>query len=104
MSLSFMTRYFVPVVVVFCLCVGYLLHNVVRNEKLNRWIPVIVALVGVFVSCLSSGVVRLELIVAGMVSGIAATGFYEAFNQLINKGGLAQLERSGFPGHTKDGE
>lgn len=96
MDLSFLTQYFVPVVVALCLCVGYVLHTLVPSEAVNRFIPLTVAVLGAVASCLLSGAVSVELVVAGMVSGLASTGLYEAFDQIINKGGL-------LPGERKDG-
>lgn len=68
------------------LCVGYIVKNAVPNDGVNRFIPLIAALVGVVV-CVATdaatGTLGVMTVVTGMVSGLASTGLYEAFNNLI---------------------
>lgn len=74
----------VPVVVVVCLCVGYVIKNVVPSEAANRWIPLTVAVLGVLINAWCAGfAVTPEVVAGGLVSGLASTGLYELFGQLL---------------------
>lgn len=92
MDLSFLNQYFVPIVVAACLCVGYILRNLVPSEKVNRFIPLVVACVGIVAACLAEMTVSLDTVVCGMVSGLASTGLYELFTQFLEKAGAVSGE------------
>lgn len=79
---------FITVVVLgICLCVGFIIKYAIPSEKINRFIPLIVGLIGVFVSVWASGfTISPEIILKGLVSGLASTGMYEAFHQFLKKG------------------
>lgn len=84
--MEFLNDYISIIAVVASLCMGYIVKNVIPNKQVNRFIPAISALVGVFVLLWDAGwVATPQLIVAGMLSGLAATGMYEQFKNLINK-------------------
>lgn len=76
--------YIVPVVLVICLCIGYVLKNLIPTDKVNRYIPVTVAVVGVVISVWNAGwSVTPATVVTGLVSGLASTGMHEAFKNFI---------------------
>lgn len=76
----------VPIVVAVCLCVGYVIKNLVPGESSNRYIPVTVALLGVVLNVWAAGwQLTPEVLAGGLVSGLASTGLYEAFKQFIGK-------------------
>lgn len=78
--------YIVPVVLIICLCVGYIIKHFIPSDKVNRYIPVIVGALGVFISIWNAGwSVTPDTIVIGLVSGLASTGMHEAFSQIISK-------------------
>lgn len=84
----------VPVVVAICLCVGYVIKNVVPGEASNRWIPLAVAALGVVLNAWVAGwAVTPEVVAGGLVSGLASTGMYELLRNFLDasqKGGDAE--------------
>ena len=85
MDLSFMTSYAVPVVVGVCLCVGFVIKHVLPGEAINRFIPVIMAVLGVLMNIWIAGAVDPDVLLGGMFSGLASTGLYEAFKNLLEE-------------------
>lgn len=85
MNLDFLTNYAVPIVVGVCLCVGYILKNVVPNERVNRFIPLIMGVLGVALNSWINLNFTPEILLGGLLSGLSSTGLYEAFKNLINK-------------------
>lgn len=84
--MEFLNDYISIIAVVASLCVGYVVKDLVPNQQVNRFIPAISALTGVFVLLWDAGwVATPQLVVAGMLSGLAATGMYEQFKNVINK-------------------
>lgn len=53
------------------------------KDKYNRFIPLIVSVVGVLLACWIDGSIRPETIVYGALSGLASTGMHQAFTRLI---------------------
>ena len=85
MDLSFMASYTVPVVVGVCLCVGFVIKHVLPGEAINRFIPVIMAVLGVLMNIWIAGAVDPDVLLGGMFSGLASTGLYEAFKNLLEE-------------------
>lgn len=67
------------------LCIGFIIKYAVPSDGINRFIPIISAVIGVLVSWWVSAAMTPEILLGGLVSGLAATGMYEAFRQLIEK-------------------
>lgn len=88
MDLGFLTEYIVPVIVGICLCVGALIKGYVKDVD-NKYIPTICAALGVFIAMWSAGwQISPQIILTGLVSGLASTGMHQLFKQWINnKGG-----------------
>lgn len=86
MNLDFLTSYAVPIVVGVCLCVGYILKNVVPIKMVNRFIPLIMGVLGVALNAWINLDFTPEILLGGLLSGLSSTGLYEAFKNLINKG------------------
>ena len=86
MNIEFLNEYLVLLVVGICLCVGYILKNVVTGDKINRFIPLIMGLLGVALNVWIMAAVTPEVILGGLFSGLASTGLHQLFKQLINKG------------------
>lgn len=85
MDITFLKDYAVPIIVGICLCIGYILKNMVETDKINKFIPLIMGLLGVFLNIwLNSGAFTPQILLGGLVSGLASTGLYEAFRNLIN--------------------
>lgn len=84
MDLTFITKLYMPIVMVICLCVGYILKHWVKDVD-NKVIPTVVAILGGILACLTEWLITVELIAGGMVTGLASTGLHQAFKQIINK-------------------
>lgn len=86
-DLSFISSLAMPTILVLCLCVGYIIKNLIPNDSVNRYIPAILAVIAIIagiVSALSVGqVITLDLIVGCLVSALASTGVYEQFKNLV---------------------
>lgn len=85
MDLGFLTEFAVPIIVGICLCVGYIVKNVIPNEDLNRFIPLIMGLLGVGLNVWINGAFTAEILLGGLFSGLASTGLYEMFKNIILK-------------------
>lgn len=85
MDLGFLTEFTVPVIVSICLCVGYIVKNVIPNEDLNRFIPLIMGLLGVGLNVWINGAFTAEILLGGLFSGLSSTGLYELFKNVLFK-------------------
>ena len=82
MNIEFFANYFVPVISGICLCVGYILKTATPIS--NKFIPAINSVIGLAISLwLHWSAVTPEVILSGLFSGLAATGLYEAFRNII---------------------
>lgn len=84
MDLSFLTNYAVPIIVGICLCVGYIIKNLITTDVINKYIPLIMAVLGIVLNIWLNMAFTPEILLGGMISGLASTGFYEAFKNLIS--------------------
>lgn len=86
MDLSALTQYLDLIVVGICLCVGYMIKT--GFDKIpNKYIPLIVGILGLAIKvAMSIPTINAEVILSGLFSGLASTGLYEAFKNLVNKG------------------
>lgn len=86
MDLGFLTEYYIPVVVLACLIVGYCVKHIKWLEAIsNEYIPAILTVLGAVLGCVANSTVNLETIVAGAFSGLASTGLHQVFKQIISK-------------------
>ena len=83
--MEFLENYIVLAVLGICLCVGYIIKNLVPTDAVNRFIPLIMGALGVALNCWLTLSLSPETILGGLVSGLASTGMYEAFKKLIQK-------------------
>lgn len=86
MDLSFLTEYAVPVIVGICLCMGYLIKTSLDFIP-NKYIPLIMALLGLALNIFMTASFTTEVILGGLFSGLASTGLYEAFRNVLSKKG-----------------
>lgn len=83
--MEFLSEFMLPVVLGVCLCVGYIVKKWLKDVD-NKYIPTIVALLGVVLSAWIGGwIITPEVILSGLVSGLASTGMHQAFKQFIEK-------------------
>lgn len=86
MDLNFLNDYLVLIVVGICLCIGYVIKHIVPGDAINRFIPLIMAVVGVALNVWISGfAITPEILLGGMFSGLASTGLHQIFKQFISK-------------------
>lgn len=83
--MEFLNDYMVLAVVGICMCVGFILKNVIPTDKINKYIPLIMGVLGIGLNIWINLAVSPEIILAGLVSGLSSTGMYEAFHQFIIK-------------------
>lgn len=85
MDLTFLSQYIVLVVLGICLCVGYVIKTSITVIP-NKYIPLIMLVLGTIInSLININHITADIILAGMISGLASTGLYEAFKNLIEK-------------------
>ncbi len=85
MDLSVLSQYLSVVVMGICLCVGYVIKNSL-DFITNKYIPAIMLVLGTTINILMNlNEINAEVILVGMLSGLASTGLYELFKNFINK-------------------
>ena len=82
--MEFIAAYFIPVVLLAGLIVGYIMKNFLPTD--NKWIPLVLALLGAVLGCVANKSIDLDSVVAGAMSGLAAVGLHQAFKQFIDDG------------------
>lgn len=82
MKFEDLTQYFVLVVMVACLVIGYILKTSFDKVP-NKYIPTILAVVGAVLNAAVSGV-SIESVVYGALMGLASTGMHQAFTRFID--------------------
>ena len=85
MDLSVLMQYIDILIVGICLCIGFVVKKWIKDVD-NKFIPTIVAILGLVLKIafnFGSGI-NPEIIFSGLFSGLASTGLYEAFRNLIN--------------------
>ena len=84
--MEFLNDYIVLLVVGICLCIGYVLKHLVPTDKVNKFIPLIVGVLGVLLNVwVNKFTFTPEILLGGLVSGLASTGMYELFRNFIEK-------------------
>lgn len=83
MDFTALMEYFVLVVMLACLCVGY----IIKHATFLKWIPnddipVILSVFGAVMNIFVSGL-SIESAVFGAFMGLASTGFHQAFKRFI---------------------
>lgn len=83
--MEFLNEFMLPVVLGICLCVGYIIKKWIKDVD-NKYIPTIVAVLGVVLSIWISGwQITPEVILSGMISGLGSTGMHQLFKQFVEK-------------------
>lgn len=85
MDITVLLNYVNIVVLGICLCVGFVIKNSLDFIP-NKYIPLIMLILGTITNILINiNGINAEIILGGMISGLASTGLYEMFRNLINK-------------------
>lgn len=86
--MEWLNEYIVIVVLGICLCVGFVIKHLIPGEAVNRFIPLIMAVLGVILNVWLSGwAFSPSILLGGLASGLASTGMYELFKQFIEHKG-----------------
>ena len=83
MDINFLTGYAVPLIVGICLCIGYIIKNVLPDDRVNKYIPLLMGVLGVIINFWINGTFTAEILLGGLFSGLASTGLYEMFRNLV---------------------
>ena len=81
MDLEFIIDLYIPIVMVICLCVGFIMKKFLPTD--NKYIPLTLMILGAILACIYSKGVSIDHVAAGMVTGLASVGLHEVFKQLI---------------------
>lgn len=81
MDFTILNDYFVAVVIVACLVVGYIIKTSFSFVQ-NKYIPTILAVLGAVLNAVVSGL-SVESVVYGALMGLASTGLHQAFTRFI---------------------
>ena len=85
--MDFLNDFLVLIVVGICLGIGYVIKHLIPSDKVNRFIPLIMAVLGVGLNWWLNGFsFTPEILLGGLISGLASTGMHQAFKQFIEKG------------------
>lgn len=84
-DITFVTKYAVPIIVGICLCIGYVIKNIVTSEKVNKYIPLIMAVLGVVLNIWINMNFTPAILLGGLFSGLASTGLHQAFKNIIER-------------------
>ena len=90
--MAWILEYSAPIIVGICLCIGYILKDVVPTDKINRYIPLIMGVLGVGLNCWINLSFTPEILLTGLISGLSSTGLHQAFKNLINKNSTNKIE------------
>lgn len=83
--MEFLNEFMLPVVLGICLCVGYIVKKWVKDVD-NKFIPTICAVLGVILALWIKGwTFTPDVLLSGLISGLASTGMHQLFTQYINK-------------------
>ena len=84
-DISFLLDFVDPIILGICLAMGYALKNAFEKFP-NKFIPLTALCVGAVLSIvLNFRNITAEIILGGMISGLASTGLYEMLKNLIHK-------------------
>lgn len=75
--------YFVLIIIGICMCIGFVIKHLVPSDKINKFIPLIMALLGVIINAwLNAFAFTPEILLGGLASGLASTGVYEGYKNI----------------------
>ena len=84
-DISFLLNFVDPIILGICLAMGYALKNAFEKFP-NKFIPLTAMCIGMVLAIvLNLHSITAEIILGGMISGLASTGLYEMLKNLIHK-------------------
>lgn len=92
-DLTFLMEFISPVILGICLLTGYALKTAFDKFP-NKYIPLTALCTGAIIAILMNlqNGIDAEIILGGMISGLASTGLYEMLRNLLNFDGKKQEE------------
>lgn len=84
MDITFLTEFAVPIIVGICLCIGYIIKNMIPSDGINKYIPLIMGALGVALNVWINLGITPQILLGGLFSGLASTGLHQVFKNLIN--------------------
>ena len=85
MDLSFLSQFINLGILGICLCVGYVIKASLDFIP-NKYIPLMMLILGTILGIVTNlNDLNINVVLTGMVSGLASTGMYEMFKNLLNK-------------------
>ena len=85
MDLNFLSEFINLGILGVCLCIGYVIKTSLDFIP-NKYIPLIMLILGTVLGIITNlNDLSINVVLTGMVSGLASTGMYEMFKNLINK-------------------
>ncbi len=90
MNLEFLTNLYIPLVIAVCLVVGYLMKKFIPTD--NKWIPLVVTVLGAVLGCVNAKNITLVAIASGMISGLASTGLHQIFKQILKLNDIEEVK------------
>ncbi len=82
LDLSVVSNYLVVAVILVCCCIGYVIKTSL-NFIPNKYIPLIMACIGVVLNYFIAGYFNVNILLGGMLSGLSSVGLHQAFKNLI---------------------
>lgn len=88
MDINFLLNYINPLILGICLATGYALKTAFAKFP-NKYIPLSALILGTLIAILINlkAGINAEVVLGGMISGLASTGLYEMLRNLLNKDG-----------------
>ena len=83
--MEILSNYIVAITMAICLAIGYLIKHSL-NFIPNKYIPLILAIIGIGVNIWINQTFTPEILLGGLASGLAATGAFEAVRNITNNG------------------
>lgn len=83
--IGMLQEYFVITIILICLCIGYILKNVVTTDKINKFIPLIMMVLGVVLNVwINEWSFTIDILLGGLASGLASSGAYDGYKGIKN--------------------
>ena len=91
--MNVLTEYMLPVVLVICLIVGFVIKNYITVVP-NNLIPVIVTVLGVLLAIWVNMCISPDIVAQGLVSGLASTGLHQLLTRTLENIGGSSSDNS----------
>lgn len=92
MEIGFLLEFVNPLILGICMMLGYVLKTAFTKFP-NKYIPLSALALGVIIAIIINlgKNINAEVVIGGMISGLASTGLYEMLRNLLNKDGKKGL-------------